>query len=77
MRSFDRDTVPASVFSRLPAVIDMSMRQHDLNQPPPRLSERFINGIQIATWVDHGGLTGPTANDDRTVLRERRHGYNR
>jgi hypothetical protein len=37
------------------------------------LSQCFVNGIQIATWVDHSSLTGPTANDDRTVLRKGRY----
>jgi hypothetical protein len=77
MRSLNRDAVTASVFSRLPAVVDMSMRQHDLDQSATRLRQRFVNGIEISTRVDRGSLTGPTTNDDRTVLGERRYGNDR
>jgi hypothetical protein len=77
MRSLNRDAMTARVFSRLPAVVDMSMRQHDLDQSATRLRQRLVNGIEIATRVDRGSLTGTTTHDDRTVLGERRYGNDR
>jgi hypothetical protein len=55
----------------------MSMRQHDLDQSATRLRQRFVNGIEIATRVDRGSLTGTTTNDNRTVLGKRRDGNDR
>jgi hypothetical protein len=77
MRSLNRDAVTARVFSRLPAVVNMSMRQHDLDQSATRLRQRLVNRVQIATRVDRGSLTGATTHDDRTVLGERRYGNDR
>ena len=77
MRSLNRDAMTARVFSRLPAVVNMSMRQHDLDQSATRLRQRLVNRVQIATRVDRGSLTGATTHDDRTVLGERRYGNDR
>jgi hypothetical protein len=70
MRPLNGDAVTASIFSRLPAVVDMPMCQHDLDQSATRLRERFVNRIQIATRVDRGRLTGSSTHDNGTVLGE-------
>jgi hypothetical protein len=74
MRSLNRDTVTARVFSRLPAVVNMSMSQHDLDQSATHLSKRLVNRVQIASRVDRGSLTGATTNNNRTVLGKGRYG---
>jgi hypothetical protein len=68
MRPLNGDAVTARVFSRLPTVVDMPMRQHDFDQSATRLLERFVNRIQIASRVNRSRLTGSTTNDDRTIL---------
>ena len=70
VRPLNGDSVTASIFSRLPAVVDVPMGQHDLDQSATRLRERFVNRIQIATRVNRGSLTGFTAHDHGTVLGE-------
>src|SRR5690606_33115031 len=74
LRAFERHAEALRELGRLSAVIDVTVREEDLLEARTGLRERGLDALEIAARIEDGGAIRLLADEQRTVLHERRDG---